>query len=692
MVDFSAQSLNFTTSTSRGTTKKSPPSQYGIHLYSLFFTNAKQERDYQKHRNDDFFNAHTGFYVFETLLVGAAIMSVFLFVESPDLHISRIPPYVIFAAAPVLFLSYRSDWFREESLRWQAFAMAIGLGFSNLLWQQAILGEFRVLFVRGYESKIATVNKAWKRYLSDHPDGLQMTWRKFQMNYGGLDYLYYDLDIVEGGFPPSSLSALKSALHTDIQHLVLEGIFVGLVMVATLFILPKCMGLRHPYTFAHALLWISSSMLWLYIPEVNSSVGMYEKGLLITGVIVLVGYFIVSEYLNEFNMRLTWLHISELEGVNRTIELKYVNPFSSTNLRDWATRSASRSEADRMGGRPLRSASSLQSFNLHPDDDHDLYEDIDSSMAGDRSHSDYHLYTDDEGSGRGLGRANQLSAAQMAMSSRGWMSDSGSDKMQKLSQLEDLQKDLSHANPVGQWDLDWDKIEVLDTAPIGAGAAGQVYRAKMGTTDLAIKELYSQRMVPLDMADLSKELQILSRLRHPHVVKFYGITKESKHNSINSIRSPLDRQIARDVDDNRRLFIVTEYCPHRLDRILHTVDLPNCIRIGMEIAMAIEYMHSHQIVHRDLKPENILLTKKKQVSKGLFSEGLRAIHYASVPCPAALLTQLWGRAPPPPPHPPPPPPPHPPPHPPHPPAPPPPPPTNPHPTPNNPQTKPQTKR
>ena len=78
-----------------------------------------------------------------------------------------------------------------------------------------------------------------------------------------------------------------------------------------------------------------------------------------------------------------------------------------------------------------------------------------------------------------------------------------------------------------QWEVEWKRINHVGAQPIGAGAAGQVYRARMDKEEVAIKELYSQKIEPSDMDDLSKELQIISRLNHPHVVKFYGVTKES---------------------------------------------------------------------------------------------------------------------------------------------------------------------
>uniref|UniRef100_A0A1J3CWA2 Serine/threonine-protein kinase HT1 n=1 Tax=Noccaea caerulescens TaxID=107243 RepID=A0A1J3CWA2_NOCCA len=87
----------------------------------------------------------------------------------------------------------------------------------------------------------------------------------------------------------------------------------------------------------------------------------------------------------------------------------------------------------------------------------------------------------------------------------------------------------------------------------------------------------------------TKEATILSRLRHPNIVKFVGVDTGN--------------------------CIITEYVPKgSLRSYLHHLEqkslpLQQLIKFGLDIARGMEYIHSRKIVHRDLKPENVLIDK-----------------------------------------------------------------------------------
>jgi serine/threonine protein kinase len=87
----------------------------------------------------------------------------------------------------------------------------------------------------------------------------------------------------------------------------------------------------------------------------------------------------------------------------------------------------------------------------------------------------------------------------------------------------------------------------------------------------------------------TKEATLLSRLRHPNVVKFVGV--------------------------NTGNCIITEYVPKgSLRSYLHNLEqkalpLQQVVKFGLDIARGFEYIHSRKIVHRDLKPENVLIDK-----------------------------------------------------------------------------------
>lgn len=101
------------------------------------------------------------------------------------------------------------------------------------------------------------------------------------------------------------------------------------------------------------------------------------------------------------------------------------------------------------------------------------------------------------------------------------------------------------------------------------------------------------RPISLYQQLLSKELDILKSLHHPHIAECYG---EAEVEGLGQciVMEYIDGQSLRDWLQEGRL------------------DNQQIIRIATQLADAILYIHSRQIVHRDLKPENILITNNGQ--------------------------------------------------------------------------------
>ncbi len=127
---------------------------------------------------------------------------------------------------------------------------------------------------------------------------------------------------------------------------------------------------------------------------------------------------------------------------------------------------------------------------------------------------------------------------------------------------------------------------------IGAGGMGEVYRARdtrLGR-DVAIKILPQHLTEKADARQrFEHEARAVSSLNHPHICTLYDIGHQ-------------------DGTD----FLVMEYLEgetlaKRLEKgPLATTEL---LRIGIEIADALEKAHRAGVIHRDLKPSNIMLTK-----------------------------------------------------------------------------------
>ncbi|KAG1704200.1 hypothetical protein DVH05_006211 [Phytophthora capsici] len=129
---------------------------------------------------------------------------------------------------------------------------------------------------------------------------------------------------------------------------------------------------------------------------------------------------------------------------------------------------------------------------------------------------------------------------------------------------------------------------------LGQGSYGQVVRCKHLPTGeiVAIKKIQNVFSDPIDAKRILRELCILRQLRHPNIVQ------------IREIIAPLD------IDHFQDLFVVFEYLPSDLEKLLHSPQFLTAEHLRwllLDLLKALKYMHSAEIVHRDLKPANVLL-------------------------------------------------------------------------------------
>jgi serine/threonine protein kinase len=128
-------------------------------------------------------------------------------------------------------------------------------------------------------------------------------------------------------------------------------------------------------------------------------------------------------------------------------------------------------------------------------------------------------------------------------------------------------------------------------APLGAGAMGEVYRARdtrLGR-DVAIKIVpheFASR--PDRLARCEREARMLAALNHPHIAAIYGIEDDE---GIHALVLEL-------VDG--------ETLAERIAR--GPLRIADALAIARQIADALDAAHEKGIVHRDLKPANIKIT------------------------------------------------------------------------------------
>ncbi|KXZ50231.1 hypothetical protein GPECTOR_17g869 [Gonium pectorale] len=196
-----------------------------------------------------------------------------------------------------------------------------------------------------------------------------------------------------------------------------------------------------------------------------------------------------------------------------------------------------------------------------------------------------------QGGGGGLGASSQYHRQQ-------YDADLGPESITALLQ--------QHAAPGVNLSIDYaTEIQLTDSAPIGQGQFGSVYRGMYAGRSVAIKvlpKMFLGDASPSELETFVQEAAVLSGVDHPNVVKFYGGCLTPPHVGPRAHGGGgggwggaelMDRSLA-------DVLYGTPDEPFPLRRVLST---------GLDVARGLDYLHARTpaIVHRDLKPENILL-------------------------------------------------------------------------------------
>lgn len=139
-------------------------------------------------------------------------------------------------------------------------------------------------------------------------------------------------------------------------------------------------------------------------------------------------------------------------------------------------------------------------------------------------------------------------------------------------------------------DLQTATCNFSESFKIGQSGYGCVYKGEMLDRTVAIKKLNPHTMQR--QSEFQQEVQVLGKLRHPHLVTLFGVCPEAWS-------------------------LILEYMPsgNLQDRLFRRNNICSLtwkirVRIIAEISSALLFLHSfkpEKIVHGDLKPENILL-------------------------------------------------------------------------------------
>ncbi|GGH42244.1 serine/threonine-protein kinase [Microbacterium album] len=128
--------------------------------------------------------------------------------------------------------------------------------------------------------------------------------------------------------------------------------------------------------------------------------------------------------------------------------------------------------------------------------------------------------------------------------------------------------------------------------PLGKGGFADVYlyQQQHPRREVAVKALLKERLDSSTVGRFAEEANLMAMLAsHPSIVSIYGAG----------------------VADDGRPYLVMEYCSRPNLQVRHQRERfseAETLRIGVQIAGAVETAHRAGVLHRDIKPANILVT------------------------------------------------------------------------------------
>lgn len=125
---------------------------------------------------------------------------------------------------------------------------------------------------------------------------------------------------------------------------------------------------------------------------------------------------------------------------------------------------------------------------------------------------------------------------------------------------------------------------------IGEGTFGTILEANWNGSVVAIKKLNPSLLNnEEEFTRFKNEIQLLSKIRHPNILNFWGTVTLSSE-----------------------VYAVIEYCPNgnlRIYILTHKISYSQCLHFAFQTCKGMNYLHDRNVLHRDLKTTNLLLTE-----------------------------------------------------------------------------------
>ncbi len=156
---------------------------------------------------------------------------------------------------------------------------------------------------------------------------------------------------------------------------------------------------------------------------------------------------------------------------------------------------------------------------------------------------------------------------------------------------------------------------------LGKGGFGVVHQGIWRHNDVAIKQLLVNNLSAEATEEFKTEASVMARLRSPNIIQFYGCTVSPHY------------------------CIVMEYMPKgSLFSVLHSnqeLTWSNRIRIAVDMAKGLAFLHQEHILHRDIKSLNVLLGESLNAKLTDFGLSKVKTETQSTSTKAAVGTLAW---------------------------------------------------
>ncbi|KAF8020625.1 hypothetical protein BT93_G1154 [Corymbia citriodora subsp. variegata] len=128
---------------------------------------------------------------------------------------------------------------------------------------------------------------------------------------------------------------------------------------------------------------------------------------------------------------------------------------------------------------------------------------------------------------------------------------------------------------------------------VASGSYGDLYKGTYCSQDVAIKVLKPERLNEELQSEFAQEVFIMRKVRHKNVVQFIGACTKPPN-----------------------LYIVTEFMSggsvyDYLHKQKGFFKLPRLLKVAIDVAKGMHYLHQNNIIHRDLKAANLLMDENE---------------------------------------------------------------------------------